>query len=199
MKRTLIILTLLASTFMAGAQYNPSAELIREGGRLYQGDQKLSKEQIHLALSPFKDEKGRTYEEIWNKSKDMRTAGIVLTSVGSVSLAAGPVVTLVGAIVAVAEGLGAGLGAGLTAAFGGTPQPVDKETLKSPGIITSGFIVTGAGVAMLGSGIPLLCVGNKRMKNVVSDYNAQLPAAERPETTIAFGPCPNGIGLSLKF
>ncbi len=185
----------------ASAQYNPSAELVKKGGKLYIDGTKLSKEQVSNILASYSDERGTAYNELWSKANGMRKGGIALTSAGSAAIVIGPVVTLIGAIVGAAEGIGAGLGAGLSAALGGTEaQPAEVEATKGKGIVVSGVVVTGAGVAMLGSGIPLLCIGNKRMKNIVSGYNAQLPATARnSEVAIALGPCPNGIGLSISF
>ncbi len=187
MKRTLMILALIASALTAAAQYNPSAELLKKGGRLYQGDMKLTGEQIDNLLSSIHNDENVAYSRLWNKADAMRTSGIVLTSVGSAACVAGPFLYILG----VAKVIGSGIGAGLS----GNPDGIIGESELIGGIVT-----TCAGVAMLGTGIPLWCVGGSRMKDVVSEYNNQrLAGPSGPSVTLALGPCPNGIGLSLSF
>ncbi len=182
MKRIFFILILTAMTVAASAQYNMSSELLKKGGKLYQDGEKLSSEQITQILSPLQNGNGVSYDVLWGKARNMRTTGVVLTSAGSAAFVAGPVIFIVG----LAKVLGSGIGSGIA----GDPDGVVGE-----GDVTAGLVITGAGVAMLGSGIPLWCVGGKRMKNIVSDYNGQ----STPEVSLAFGPCPNGLGLSLNF
>ncbi len=161
---------LTAMAFTAHAQYNTSADLVKKGGNVYQNDVRLSTEELSLMLPEY------------SKAKNMRTTGIVLTSTGSAAVLTGPVVLFVG----IAKVIGSGIGSGIS----GNPDGVVGE-----GEVTAGLVITGAGVAMLGSGIPLWCIGGKRIKNMVADHNGQ----SRPDVTLALGPCPNGLGLSLNF
>ncbi len=189
MKKILIILTFLAAAVSASAQYN--TDLYRKGGKFYQGDEQLSKEQFRTVMSSRYNESGIAYYDVWKKNKNMRDAGIALTSVGSASVVAGFFTVVIG----VAVGVGEGLGQGLSNASGGNSQAENSEPLKGPGIVTGGFVVGGAGVAMLGSGIPMWCVGSSRMKKTVEGYNG----STLQNASITLGPCSNGVGLSFRF
>ncbi len=151
MKRILLILMLAVMTFTAHAQYN---DLVKKGGNIYQDDVRLSTEQLSLMLPGY------------SQAKNMRTAGIALTATGSAAVVTGPLVLFVG----LAKVIGSGIGSGIA----GNPDGVVGK-----GEVTAGLVITGAGVAMLGSGIPLWCIGGKRIKNMVVEYN--------------------GLGLSLNF
>ncbi len=190
MKKILIILAFLAASVSANAQYN--TDLYKKGGKFYLGEEKLSKEQFQTIMSSRYNESGIAYYDVWKKNKNMRDAGIALTSAGAASVVAGGFTILIGAII----GVGEGLGQGLSNAFGGNSQSGNGEPLKAPGIITGGFVVGGAGVAMLGAGIPLWCIGSNRMKKAVNGYNGLAPLKD---AELAFGPCPNGVGLSFRF
>ncbi len=185
MKRITLILILLLAAMTASAQYNTSSELYLKRGHLYQNDNKLSVKEINSMFSSICNEDGVAYSEVWRKAGGMRTAGVVLTSVGSVAIVAGPVMTLFGTVLVLATGT-AGALAG------------DAEAVQGEGLVYSGLAVGIAGVGMLGSGIPLLCVGNKRMKGAVSAYNSGRQTAET-SVSLNLGACPNGFGLSLRF
>ncbi len=188
-----MILAFLAAAVSASAQYN--TELYRKGGKFYLGEEKLSREQFQTVMSSRYNESGIAYYDLWKKNKGMRDAGIVLTSVGTVSTVAGGFTILIGAII----GVGEGLGQGLSNSLGGGSQTENSEPLKAPGIITGGFVAGGAGVAMLGSGIPLWCVGSTRMKKAVEGYNGPYAQKEPKDVYFTLGPCPNGVGLSFRF
>ncbi len=186
MKRTLMILALMLTAFAAGAQYKPSGELQKKGGRLYMEGQKLTNEQISHTLSTVMNDEGVAYDQSWNSAYKMRTSGIVLTSVGSAACVAGSFVYIVGVAKVIASGIGAGIAG-------------DPDGIVGENELVGGAVLLGSGVAMVGSGIPLWCVGGNRMKKVVNGYNSQLPASLGPDMVLAVGPCPNGIGLSLTF
>ncbi len=64
--------------------------------------------------------------------------------------------------------------------------------------LEGGAVLTGAGAVCLGVGIPLLKIGNTRLKGIADDYNSRYAAEKSPELT--FGPCASGgIGFALNF
>ncbi len=60
-----------------------------------------------------------------------------------------------------------------------------------------GAVTALVGAGCLGAGIPLVCKGNKRLKAIANDYNANY--ADGRSTELTFGPCPSGVGFALKF
>ncbi len=69
-------------------------------------------------------------------------------------------------------------------------------------MITTDFTAVGAattlvGAACLGAGIPLVVMGNKKLRGIADDYNSRYADGKSAELT--FGPCPSGIGFALNF
>lgn len=60
-----------------------------------------------------------------------------------------------------------------------------------------GAVIMAVGAAGLGSGIPLICKGNRILKGIASDYNSRLSPDYRPSLT--FGPCRSGVGVAFNF
>ena len=62
-------------------------------------------------------------------------------------------------------------------------------------LLISGAVISAAGIAFLGAGIPSMIVGNRRINNLADDYNKK----QLQNTTLSFGPTASGLGLTLKF
>ena len=54
-------------------------------------------------------------------------------------------------------------------------------------------LLTGIGLAGLGSGIPIFFSGKTKLENIANDYNAKKGAS------LTVGPCRSGVGLALNF
>ncbi len=65
------------------------------------------------------------------------------------------------------------------------------------GGLEGGIVLTAAGAACLGAGIPLWVKGSKKLKGIADDYNSRNSGPKSAELT--FGPCQNGVGFALNF
>lgn len=63
--------------------------------------------------------------------------------------------------------------------------------------IEGAVLLMAVGAGGLGSGIPILCSGNRMLKSIAADYNANHAVRKQPSLTL--GACNNGIGLALNF
>jgi len=120
---------------------NGAAEILYKSGNLYQDGQKLSSDQVLQLLGQD------VYDRSYKPAKGMRTAGIVILSVGAAVTAFGAYTAIEGAVVSKKSEPGSVLGGGVAEAFG---------------------IVIVAGGAVVGAvGGTLLGVGSKRIKKLV--------------------------------
>jgi hypothetical protein len=62
-------------------------------------------------------------------------------------------------------------------------------------LITIGGCGALAGLAMIASGIPTLCVYKKRLNSTFDEYMSGISS----DAYMAFGPTANGIGFALNF
>ena len=90
-----------------------------------------------------------------------------------------------------------GLTVGLYASF---EQDPERPTM-GPGlaIILISVPVGAAGLACNIAGIPLVCVGKKRMQQSIDAYNISLPEPQTAKNYWSIQPASNGIGLAYHF
>ena len=185
-----MIMMLLLLSLGAWAQYNGTGIVRRAGTRIKVDGVKLSREDQEALLS---DIAGKDCNPAWQKAKTGRNAGMGLTIGGGVVALGGSAAVLVGLTASV---IGAGVGAVVGSIGGeeGAQQGAEQGAAAGEPYITGGLIATGAGLAAMGAGIPLMIVNNKKLNNIVRTCNE-----ERSGAQLSLGPTGNGFGLVLNF
>lgn len=147
MKRLLLVFVavVFAAVSMNAQVAGDASAISYKGGNLYQDGIKLSPNQVLQALGQ------ETYDNVYKPAKGMRTAGIVLLSVGATSAAIGAGMAISGAVLANRSEPGSSIGGGIETGFG--------------------LIFGVSGVAVGAVGGILMGVGNKRLKNIVPASN----------------------------
>ena len=200
MKHWTLTFLLIFVSLGAWAQYAvPNAEFKRSGAGIKMDGEKLSKEACNELLL---NAGGEELYGQWEKAKDWRTAGIVMTSAGSVVGLAGGFCFRVGALT---SGLGAVFGAGAAAVIvtpiGGEEagheaanQAAQNGAQAGVPFMIGGMVAAGLGFGTMIAGIPILVVNCKKMNQVVDGLNDS-----RTVTQFGFGATGNGAGLYLRF
>ena len=169
MKRIIFISLLLVIAWGAQAQRvndktDPMA--LKNGTLILAGEKLKTGESIAAAIGQD------AYRQSWKPAATMRKAGISLMSVGSVLTAWG----LSGYIT------------GLSVRWPEREQDPEGWDKMNKAYNATKFII-GGGLACLGAGIPLFCVGNGRLKRVRDSYNEGL----------ALSMVPGGLGMTYRF
>ena len=162
--RQLIVWVFLLVSVSAYAQM-PDGPLDLKGGRpVLNGEVLKGKAAIIGALGDD------FYQNSWKKAASLRKTGLGLTIAGSAVL-------------------GYGLAGYVTALCTEWPEAeVDPERYA---LYSTAFSITkgicAGGVVLLGAGIPLLCIGNSRLRGVCEQYNLSVSTA------------PGGLALRVNF
>lgn len=190
MRRLLLAIALLLLSGAAWAQYAGGGTVKRSGTHLVVNGQKLSEEAQAALLA---DINGTDYNKAWQKAKSGRGAGIGLTVGGGVALVGGGATVLLGLTTSM---LGAVFG-GTVGSIGGKEsgqEAAQKGAEAGKPFFIGGLIAAGAGIAGLGTGIPMIVANNKRLNNIVNTCNSGKTTAQ-----LTLGPTGNGVGLALRF
>ena len=174
----LFMLMLLACNVLAEDVIYPSvtaSPLSRKGNNYYYNGEKISQRDCQAYLLFNAD------EDIYNqfrKGRQMYSTGWGLLGTG-LALDAFAI--------------------GFTASLCGFKQDPERPTMGPMlGILLISFPVAAGGLAFTITGIPLVCVGQKKMKNSFDAYNISLPQARfQPELRLQTNN--NGIGLVCAF
>ena len=192
MKKWLTALLVLAGLFAgiaeASAQY---AQVYRRGVSLYSGGTALTQGQMQTLFDGLD---GVTYDD-WRKASCGFNAGKgLLISFGALT-GAGILTTGIGAVGLMMEGVAVGIGtvffAPLAAVSGGQVDIGYRS--KFAGVATAGVCMVGAGMLCMITGTAVYCIYKKRLDTMTAECNAFR------ETSLAFGPARNGLGLTLSF
>lgn len=196
MKRLVFLFVVLMAALPLSAQYIPAEGLLTKNGRkLFSEGRKLTKDEISATLSMFSDDKGVGYDFRWTRAHRGYNAGIALTTLGSVGIAAGGVTFSYGFVTLIVLGISAPF-----YVFEADTSELDADIARAGRIMVSSVAVLSASAIMLGAGIPLLCVNNSKMKKIVRGYNEKYGASSAPSLTLDFGPTRSGgIGFALNF
>lgn len=200
MKHWTLTLLLVFVSFGAWAQYaQPGAEYKRAGGTIKVDGEKLSKEACMELLTQAGGE--QLYKD-WKNANDMRTTGIVMTSVGGGVGAIGLGVAFMGGLVSI---LGAAAGAttgaivgsigGEDAASSAAQQGASQGGKAGNGLLYGGLAAAGLGFGTMIAGIPILAVNCSKMNKIVKGLNE----APQPAPQFGLGATENGLGLVLLF
>ncbi len=195
MKKFIVLLAVSFVFLPLYAQYRPvDGTLVSRGARVFAEGRKLTKGEIDATLSMFSGDDGIGYDVRWTRARRGYNAGIALTSIGSAVVLSGGIACGCGLLLFVAAGMTSPL-----YMFADGYENLDSTLQQASYMMAGGLIVALGGVAMLGAGIPLICVNKSRMKRIVNGYNMQYHERPLEPVTMNFGPTRNGIGLSLNF
>lgn len=195
MKRLLLLLVCGFITIAASAQYAVQNVPVLKGSRVFVDGEKISNEAVVAYLVSAYD---NSVADSWTKNRTAYKTGLGLTIAGSS-------VTWCGSLVFTA-GMIAGAGTlitvpilGMGGIVAGDMQPagdyLDGGLSAADLMISIGGCSALAGLAMLASGIPVLCVYKTRLNTMFQEYGSGLAS----DINLSFGPTGSGIGLALKF
>ena len=174
----LFMLMLLACNMLAEHMIYPSvtaSPLSRKGNKYYYNGEKISQRDCQAYLKFNADE--AIYNQ-FRKGRQMYSTGWGLLGTG-LALDAFAI--------------------GFTASLCGFKQDPERPTMGPMlGILLVSFPVAAGGLAFTITGIPLVCVGQKKMKNSFDAYNISLSSTHiQPELRLQANN--NGIGLVCSF
>ncbi|MBQ6710451.1 MAG: hypothetical protein IJN26_07130 [Bacteroidales bacterium] len=195
MKRLLLLLVCGFITIAASAQYAVQNVPVLKGSRVFVDGEKISNADVVAYLASAYDD---SVADSWTKNRTAYKTGLGLTIAGSA-------VTWCGSLVFTA-GIIAGAGTlitvpilGMGGIVAGDMQPagdyLDGGLSAADLMISIGGCSALTGLAMLASGIPVLCVYKTRLKTMFQEYGPGLSS----DINLSFGPTGNGIGLALNF
>ena len=179
----------MADAYLASAQYN---DIYRRGAKLYSADGTMLTSGQVSAM--FRNTEGLTYRDWVRDSRGFKAGKGLLIASGSLT-GAGLLTLGVGAAGLLAEGLAVGVGAVFfapLAAVSGGQVDIGYRS-KFAGVATAGVCMVGAGMLCMITGTAVYCIYKKRLDTMTAECNAFR------ETSLAFGPARNGLGLTLSF
>ncbi|MBE6237983.1 MAG: hypothetical protein E7116_07535 [Bacteroidales bacterium] len=176
-----LLMALSASAQYVAADYQSPMYMKAKGGRIFLDDEKLTRAE---AAACFSDMDGVDCSSDYLRYRGAYNAGVGLTSAGAATAVVGTSIVVAGGVVA--------LIVAPFAAIGG-----ETELPRKVGLVPKlGGYMTLGGLAMLASGIPLICVYKKRIRTLAEEYNS---IAANPRVTMSFGGQPSGIGFAIHF
>ena len=195
MKRLFMLIVCSFITVSLFAQYAETSIPVLKGSRVFVDGEKIPHSDVLAYLTSGYDD---SVADNWNRYRNAYKTGLGLTIAGasvtgcSMVLCAGGFVA--GAGVVVTSSLFALLGV-----YVGDMQPAvdyfDSGISAAGQMMLVGVCGTLAGVAMLASGIPTLCVYKKRLNTMFDEYGPGL----KSDVNLTFGPTDNGVGFALRF
>lgn len=195
MKRLLLLLVCGFITIAASAQYAVNNPPVLKGSRVFVDGEKISNADVVTYLASAYDD---SVAEDWNKKRNAYKTGLGLTIAGSAVTWCGSLVFTAGIIVGAGTLITVPI-LGMGGIVAGDMQPagdyLDGGLSASDLMISIGGCSALAGIAMLASGIPVLCVYKTRLKTMFQEYGSGLSS----DINLSFGPTCNGIGLALNF
>lgn len=195
MKRLLIILLSCLAAMNASAQYAMNADtyVYLDGSRVYAGWEKIDNDDFVRYLS---DRYGADVGDAWNRCRNGYRTGLGLTIAGGSCMVLGSTAAVLGGLAAFGTVLYFPLIGTIGSMAGGDPNEMLDTMLTGPALVAGigGYVALG-GLAMLASGIPVMCVCKKRMTDHFNSYGSGIVN----EINLTFGSQPNGIGFALNF
>lgn len=195
MKRLLFLLICGFITIAASAQYAVKDVPVLKGSRVFVDGDKIPNEAVVAYLASAYDD---SVADAWTGNRNAYKTGLGLTIAGS-SLAWCGSLTFTAGIIAGAGTLITVPILGMVGTVSGDMKPagdyLGSGMSAAELMISIGGCSALAGLAMLASGIPVLCVYKKRLKTMFQEYGPGLAS----DINLSFGPTCNGVGLALTF
>ena len=187
------IIAILLLVFLPGVEASAQyAQLSRKGTALYSDGTKLSPVQMQEL---FQSVEGVSYEDWRNASRGFNAGKGLLISFGALT-GAGILTTGIGVVGVMMEGVAVGIGTAFfapLAAVSGEQVDIGYKS-KFAGVATAGVCMVGAGMLCMVTGTAVYCIYKKRLNTMTDACNSSCR-----ETSLAFGPAQNGLGLTLRF
>ena len=187
------IIAILLLVFLPGVEASAQyAQLSRKGTALYSDGTKLSPAQMQEL---FQSVEGVSYEDWRNASRGFNAGKGLLISFGALT-GAGILTTGIGVVGVMMEGVAVGIGTAFfapLAAVSGEQVDIGYKS-KFAGVATAGVCMVGAGMLCMVTGTAVYCIYKKRLNTMTDACNSSCR-----ETSLAFGPAQNGLGLTLRF
>ena len=195
MKRLVIILLscLMASTASAQYAMNSDTYVYLDGSRVFAGWEKIDNDYFVHYLS---DRYGEDAGDAWNRYRNGYRTGLGLTIAGGSCMVLGGTAAVIGGLAALGTVMYFPLIGTIGSMAGSDPNDMLDTMLEGPALLADiGGVVALGGLAMLVSGIPVMCVYKNRMTDHFNTYGSGIVN----EVNLTFGPQSRGIGFALNF
>lgn len=195
MKRLVIILLSCLMSSTASAQYamNSDTYVYLDGSRVFAGWEKIDNDDFVHYLS---DRYGEDAGDAWNRYRNGYRTGLGLTIAGGSCMVLGGTAAVIGGLAALGTVMYFPLIGTIGSMAGSDPNDMLDTMLEGPALLAYiGGVVALGGLAMLVSGIPVMCVYKNRMTDHFNTYGSGIVN----EVNLTFGPQSRGIGFALNF
>ena len=195
MKRLVIILLscLMASTASAQYAMNSDTYVYLDGSRVFAGWEKIDNDDFVHYLS---DRYGEDAGDAWNRYRNGYRIGLGLTIAGGSCMVLGGTAAVIGGLAALGTVMYFPLIGTIGSMAGSDPNDMLDTMLEGPALLADiGGLVALGGLAMLASGIPVMCVYKNRMTDHFNTYGSGI----LNEVNLTFGAQSRGIGFALNF
>lgn len=194
MKRLFLLLVFSCMTIAASAQYAVGNIPVIKGSRVFVEGEKIPNADVLAYLSSY----GESVADAWTRDRNAYKAGLGLTIAGSAITWCGSLAFTVGFVTAAGTLITVPI-LGMTGLLTGNMKPAGDywhNGMSSADIMIyiGGYSIL-TGLAMLASGIPVMCVYKKRLNAIFQEYGPGLAS----DINLSFGPTANGFGLALNF
>lgn len=161
------------------AQVFDAGRLEYSHGEFYLNGELLQPDQIRAVIGDD------IYNDTYQTAIPQRRTGLTLTIAGGSSLGAG--------VALVAVGYASAFKAALDLKTGSGESSFRARVAVSSQIVLGGVIFVLVGSSLVSVGVPLLAIGNSRLRWIQEEYN------HNAGYSLNFGFTPNGVGLALNF
>lgn len=197
MKRLILTVLLCLSALTASAQYiyEQGHVIMLKGSGVFVDGEKMEADDVVACLTECY---GEDVARAWVKDKRAYKAGLGLTIAGSSLEFLGGITFVSGILTGAVTTMFVpilGTGAIISGDTGGVKDFTSEGYGIAETLITVGGCCALAGLAMIASGVPTMCVYKKKMKGVLTDYSS----AFVNDVNVSFGPTAGGVGLTLNF
>ena len=195
MKKIFMVILAAVVSLTASAQYAMNADtyVYLEGGRVFAGWEKIENEDFVRYIS---DRYGEDAGDAWNRYRNGYRTGLGLTIAGGSCMVLGGTAAVIGGLAALGTVMYFPLIGTIGSMAGSDPNDMLDTMLEGPALLAYiGGVVALGGLAMLVSGIPVMCVYKNRMTDHFNTYGSGIVN----EVNLTFGPQSRGIGFALNF
>lgn len=195
MKKLLLLLIGCLISIGASAQYAVDDIDTLKGSRVFVDGEKVPNADFVAYLTSAYDD---SVAEAWSRNRNAYKTGLGLTIAGSSLMFCGSLVFVTGFIAAAGTLITVPI-LGLGGIVAGDMQPagdyIDEGMSAAEKMITVGGSGALAGLAMMASGIPVMCVYKKKLNAQFQEYGSGFSF----DADLTVGLTANGFGLALNF
>lgn len=195
MKKIFMVILAAVVSLTAAAQYamNSDTYVYLDGSRVFAGWEKIDNDDFVHYLS---DRYGEDAGDAWNRYRNGYRTGLGLTIAGGSCMVLGGTAAVIGGMAALGTVMYFPLIGTIGSMAGSDPNDMLDTMLEGPTLLADiGGVVALGGLAMLVSGIPVMCVYKNRMTDHFNTYGSGIVN----EVNLTFGAQSRGIGFALNF